>query len=96
MVLCWTPRKSVRLLALAYSRGALAGIAAETKRLKVADGIRAALVFGDDGGHFQGTLVPCWPINSLRPSTRSGPGPLVSFRAFAEPLIGLRWRERCA
>ena len=65
-------------ISLAYSRVALTGIAAEAERLQIADGVRATLVFGDDGVHFQGPLVPCLPSNSLRRSTRSGLGPLCA------------------
>jgi len=59
---------------VAYSCVPLAGIAAKAKRLQVADGIRAALVFGDDVVHLQGPLVRGLPSNSLPRSTRSGPG----------------------
>ncbi len=42
---------------MAYNRVALAGIAAEAERLQVADGIRAALIVGDDVVQLQGPLV---------------------------------------
>ena len=84
------PATSVRLLALAYRCVALAGIAAETERLQVADGIRAALVFGDDGVHLQSPLVRRLLSNSLAPQHSQRPRAHVSTRTVTEPLIGVR------
>jgi hypothetical protein len=44
---------------------ALAGVAAEAEGLQVADGVGAALVFGDDVVHLQGPLVLAEGIEAL-------------------------------
>lgn len=59
----------MRLLALAYSRVALAGIAGEAERLQVADGVRDALVLGMMGpppGAFSALVAEQQPSPSAR------------------------------
>ena len=52
---------------------AVAGLhTAEAEGLQVADGVGAALIFGDDVVHLQGPLVRDLLSNSRRRSTRSG------------------------
>ena len=80
----------MRLLALAYSPVALAGIAAKAERLQVADRFRGALVSGDDGVHLQSPLVRGLLSNSLAPQHSQRPRARVSTRIFTEPLIGVR------
>ena len=68
----------------------------EAERLQIADGVRAALVSEDDGVHLQGPLVRGLLSNSLAPQHSQRPRARVSTRTLIEPLIGVRWRERCA
>ena len=70
----WPARRGSRSALLRRQAAvALARIAAEAERLQVADGVGAALVFGDDVVHLQGPLVLDLLSNSHAPQHSQRP-----------------------
>ena len=82
----------MRLLALAYSRVALAGIPGEAERLQVAEGVLAALVLGMKGpppGAFSALVAEQQPSAAARAAAPgSGEHPLVDRAADRRAVAG--------